>query len=175
MCIFHHHGHYSCSMTEQGKAINHAREMYSTGLSSFAKPSSPLALRWELSPHREGSKQGHRIKISFVIYRICLASANRAKSCRSSLCKGAFEHFQKIGSPCSGNRCIWGLTFLYLASMGKSAALMNEAMCSLFSFSYCIAESISSCKTPHAILQLIDLKAGVSFSQAFSSCTINLT
>jgi len=46
--------------------------------------------------------------------------------------------------------------------MGKSAALMEEVMCGLFfSFSYCIAESIISCKTPHAILQLIDLKAGV--------------
>lgn len=33
-------------------------------------------------------------------------------------------------------------------------------MCSLF-FPSVIAESIIGCKTPHAILQLIDLKVGV--------------
>lgn len=53
-------------MTEQGKAISHAIETYSTGLSSFAKTGTllpPLVLRWGIGLHREGSKQSLKVKI----------------------------------------------------------------------------------------------------------------
>lgn len=50
-------------MTEQGKAINHAIETYSTGLRLALPDPAPLALGWGLGFHREGSKEGHGVKV----------------------------------------------------------------------------------------------------------------